>query len=158
MKMKNILPILLVLPGMAFGATRGSESEARVGMMSRGSQAAARLSLGATDVKVMTQLVPSVSPSVANNVSKNESVSVPVEVDTPAVTTSIVAEETVTTASSVDCRDAYRSCMDEFCLLDESQGERCACSNNIDLAKGKLKTILAIQAEADKLFSEGVER
>ena len=158
--MKNILPILLVLPGMAFGATRGNESEARVGMMSRGSQAAARLSLGATDVKVMTQLVPSVSPSAANNVSKNESVSAPAVIDTPApvVTTPVVVEEAVATTSSGDCRDAYRSCMDEFCLLDESQGERCACSNNIDLAKGKLRTILAIQAEADKLFSEGVER
>ena len=60
--------------------------------------------------------------------------------------------------ASSDCRDAYRECMDEFCLLDESQGERCACSDNIDKAKSKIQAILDIQSEADKLFNEGVER
>ena len=60
--------------------------------------------------------------------------------------------------NSDSCRDAYRSCMDQFCLLDESQGERCACSENIELAKSKIKAVLAIQAEADKLYTEGVER
>ncbi|MBR0211983.1 MAG: hypothetical protein IJQ55_00065, partial [Alphaproteobacteria bacterium] len=48
--------------------------------------------------------------------------------------------------------------MDSFCLLEESQGERCACSNNINSAKSKIKAVLDIQAEADKLFTEGVER
>lgn len=60
--------------------------------------------------------------------------------------------------SSGDCRDAYRECMDNFCLLDESQGERCACSENIDAAKSKIQEVLKIQEEADKLFTEGVER
>ena len=57
-----------------------------------------------------------------------------------------------------ECRDAYRECMDNFCLLDESQGERCACSDNINSAKSKIQEILEIQEEADKLFTEGVER
>ena len=57
-----------------------------------------------------------------------------------------------------DCREKYRECMDNFCLLDESQGERCACSDNINRAKSKLREVLDIQAEADKLFTEGVER
>ena len=34
-----------------------------------------------------------------------------------------------------NCRDAYRQCMDEFCLLDESEGYRCACSDNINKSK-----------------------
>ena len=59
---------------------------------------------------------------------------------------------------TADCREAYRQCMDEFCLLDESQGERCACSDNINRAKSKIQEILDIQSEADKLFTEGVER
>ena len=48
--------------------------------------------------------------------------------------------------------------MDAFCLLDESQGERCACSDNIEKAKSKIQAVLDVQAEADKLFDEGVER
>lgn len=62
------------------------------------------------------------------------------------------------TEDSADCRAAYRDCMDQFCLLDESQGERCACSDNIEYAKSKIKAVLDIQAEADKLYTEGVER
>lgn len=72
--------------------------------------------------------------------------------------TKSVASESLDSGLATDCRDAYRECMDNFCLLDESQGERCACSNNINRAKSKLKEVLDIQAEADKLFTEGVER
>ena len=56
------------------------------------------------------------------------------------------------------CRDAYRQCMDEFCLLDESEGYRCACSDNINKSKDLIQEIQKIQAEADKLYTEGVER
>ena len=75
--------------------------------------------------------------------------------------TSATEEKTSTKEAeqpAADCRDAYRECMDNFCLLDESQGERCACSDNINRAKSKLQEVLDIQAEADKLFTEGVER
>ena len=56
------------------------------------------------------------------------------------------------------CREAYRNCMDEFCLLDESEGYRCACSDNINKSKDLIQEIQKIQAEADKLYTEGVER
>lgn len=59
---------------------------------------------------------------------------------------------------SKDCRDAYRECMDEFCLLDESEGYRCACSSNIEKSKPLIQEIQKIQSEADKLYTEGVER
>ncbi len=62
------------------------------------------------------------------------------------------------TATNGNCREAYRSCMDEFCLLDESEGGRCACSSNINKSKSLIKEIQSIQAEADKLYTEGVER
>ncbi len=125
MKIINILPLLLLVPSVTFGATRG-DAGARVGV-SRETYAAAR------------------APSIAG-------VSV------------VAAGEKNTTVStdsgegSADCRDAYRECMDNFCLLDESQGERCACSDNIEYAKSKIKAVLDIQAEADKLYTEGVER
>ncbi len=60
--------------------------------------------------------------------------------------------------ASTDCRDAYRKCMDEFCLLDESEGNRCACSANIHQSKSLIQEIQKIQAEADSLYTEGVER
>ena len=59
---------------------------------------------------------------------------------------------------SSDCRDAYRACMDEFCMLDESEGYRCACSSNIESSKSLIQEIQKIQEEADKLYTEGVER
>jgi len=57
-----------------------------------------------------------------------------------------------------DCRAAYRACMDEFCLLDESEGYRCACSDNINKSKDLIQEIQKIQSDADKLYTEGVER
>lgn len=60
--------------------------------------------------------------------------------------------------SSSDCREAYRTCMDEFCLLDEGEGYRCACSDNIHKSKSLIQEIQKIQEEADKLYTEGVER
>lgn len=68
-----------------------------------------------------------------------------------------VPEEDKPTGSK-DCRESYRECMDEFCLLDESEGYRCACSSNINKSKSLIKEILSIQEEADKLYTEGVER
>ena len=66
--------------------------------------------------------------------------------------------ESVKGSSAKDCREAYRSCMDEFCLLDESEGYRCACSDNIYNSKSLIQEIQKIQEEADKLYTEGVER
>ncbi len=74
------------------------------------------------------------------------------------VTTTTVATEPAPVVGSSDCREAYRECMDSFCLLDESEGARCACSDNIYISKDLIQEIQAIQAEADNLYTEGVER
>ena len=161
MKIIRLLPILLVLPSVVFGATREG-SQARVGV-GRMSQAGAR-SVDVSKVKSTMKEVEDVEeyddyyesyedyaePSSAEASGPNKM---------PTVGGSIneVASSSEPVWSS-DCREAYRECMDSFCLLDESQGERCACSDNIYAAKSKIKTVLAIQAEADKLFTEGVER
>ena len=137
MKIFSVLALLMVTPGVAFGAGR-ADSVVRVGA-NRGAQAGARMA-GRV-----------VNSTVENNAG--------------ATTQSGAAESSDAGLASgsdsgvgADCRDAYRECMDNFCLLDESQGERCACSDNINRAKSKLKEVLDIQAEADKLFTEGVER
>ena len=128
MKLFSVASLLLVLPGLAFGAGR-SESVVRAGA-NRVAQSGVRMAGRAVSAGTTTQSGAAESGAV-------------VEVDS---------------GSAADCRESYRECMDNFCLLDESQGERCACSDNIDRAKSKLKEVLDIQAEADKLFSEGVER
>ena len=141
MKFMKILPILLTVPSVVYGASR-ADSSARIGMV-RNNQAGARM--------------PAVSGSAVVQTATGE-VSTTVASKTAKETVSVAGVTTTTTSVGGDCRDAYRACMDSFCLLDESQGERCACSDNIDLAKNKIKAVLDIQAEADKLYSEGVER
>lgn len=148
MKTIKLLPLFLLAPIVAFGASRG-DGEARVGM-NRNSQAAARM------------------PGIASKISSpgHESGAVVTAAMVAAANQNVVTESSGSStnvgtdqeSSSSDCRDAYRECMDNFCLLDESQGERCACSDNIERAKSKINEVLKIQEEADKLFTEGVER
>lgn len=153
MKIMKFLPVLLVIPSVVFAASRGDTS-ARVGM-SRGSQAGARMSVSAADVKeIASKATSSAKEEDVEDVDEVEEV---VEKKTTKTSTKKSAKAAESEGSS-DCRDSYRECMDSFCLLDESQGERCACSDNIEKAKSKIKAVLAIQAEADKLFNEGVER
>lgn len=156
MKIIKFLPVLLVFPMVVYGASR-SDSTVRVGMV-RTNQAGARL--------------PSISGAILGTGARSDTVQ-DTELSSVTAETSAVSGNTdgktekqsagdsdaeTTVVASSDCREAYRACMDDFCLLDESQGERCACSDNIELAKSKIKTVLAIQAEADKLYTEGVER
>ncbi|MFQ6703519.1 MAG: hypothetical protein ACLRFP_00325 [Alphaproteobacteria bacterium] len=159
MKNIKILPLLLLLPTVAFGATRG-DSSTRVGV-TRVSQAAARIPAITTVAPVQTAHSVSV-PANKNTTVTTTSNTVQTNNETVQTQTESVdvAEEPETTSSETpqNCRDAYRQCMDEFCLLDESQGERCACSDNINSAKDKINAVLAIQEEADKLYTEGVER
>lgn len=142
MKKIKLFPLLLLFPAVALAASRG-DSSVRVGV-TRGSQAAARASGVVTAATVQAAQSSAQNTAPVSNASGNSGA----EADT--------SESTETTLG--DCREAYRKCMDEFCLLDESQGERCACSDNINAAKSKINAVLAIQAEADKLFTEGVER
>ena len=142
---KFLLPVLLAVPVVAFGATRG-DSAARVGV-GRPSQAGARMSISAAMVAEAKEQAGEAAAPVNQNVSAGDNV---VSVSSVATTSG--------TSDSAGCRESYRECMDSFCLLDESQGERCACSDNIERSKTKIKQILDIQAEADELFTEGVER
>ncbi|MCL2331131.1 MAG: hypothetical protein FWC61_01145, partial [Proteobacteria bacterium] len=60
--------------------------------------------------------------------------------------------------NSATCREAYRQCMDDFCLMDESEGLRCACSDNINASKSLIKSITDVQQQAEDLYTTGVER
>ena len=163
MNVKNILAILCLFPSLAFGAER--TEEARVGV-NRMSQAAAR----------MPNMVINTSQTSTSSVNTNNSDAVQVTKPSTVTDGSSITNEVTESASNTDtsnsvqeivtvveetngnCRDAYRECMDLFCLLDESEGARCACSSNIEQAKPLIQEIQEIQAEADKLYTEGVER
>ncbi len=132
MKIRIFALLLCMVPCVASSAVR--DETARIGV-GRVSMAAAR------------------NFSVANLSSPKDNSSSSGVVVTPGENTNPVTVET-----NENCRDAYRACMDEFCLLDESEGGRCACSANINKSKKLIKEIQDIQAEADKLYTEGVER
>ena len=151
MKLGLFLGLLCLLPGFAGAATR-DDSAVRVGV-SHVSQAGVHApnmspNLSSTSTSMPTLNVnPGVTrPSAGGESSKPEA----------GGTSDENKDDSVVTSQS--CRDAYRACMDEFCLLDESEGNRCACSSNINQSKSLIQEIQEIQEEADKLYTEGVER
>ena len=151
MKTIKILPLLFLMPMAAFAAVR-SDGTVRVGM-NRNSQATARMpGMAGKIVSTNNSSAGVITAQMVEEASKQSTSS------TVAGTTVNASSDAVVSVSSGDCRDTYRECMDNFCLLDESQGERCACSDNIERAKSKISEVLKIQEEADKLFTEGVER
>ena len=57
-----------------------------------------------------------------------------------------------------NCREAYEECMDLFCLFDEHEGDRCMCDDQINAKRTRIQAIENRQKEAERLFTEGVER
>ena len=161
MKLKIILITMCMVPVMASAADR---SEARIGV-NRVSQAATRApttvknlgvpdgnsvpSVSTTIVELADFTAPSPSPATPSPKPKTKPADVTETTEPPKVSEPV---------APVSCRESYRNCMDEFCLLDESEGARCACSANIDQSKKIIQDILKIQEDAEKLYSEGVER
>ena len=152
MNLKRFLAIFLMFPMTAIAVDRSCNTGADTGRVSvvRPSQAAARMPsmtvgsggsmitpAGNTTVKLPT----TTTPMITNPGTSNPGTST--EPETP---------------DTGNCRTAYRDCMDDFCLLDESEGYRCACSANIDQSWALIQEIQKIQSEADNLYTEGVER
>ena len=155
MKIRILATLLVLVPGMAFAVARNGN--ARVGVQ-RVSMAASRMpsanTNAATTQKKTQGTTMTVNPGAANVVAEDV-----VEEEVAEVSTEVSVDVgTVQATNSGDCREAYRACMDEFCLLDESEGYRCACSSNINKSKSLIQEIQKIQEEADKLYTEGVER
>ena len=153
MKIRILAALLVLVPGMSFAAVR--DSNARVGVQ-RVSMAGARAPNISANITTASGGKANGNPTMSSKVS-SAAVEVADEVD---VAEEIVVSEEVGSAApkTGNCREAYRACMDEFCLLDESEGYRCACSSNINQSKDLIQEIQKIQEEADKLYTEGVER
>ena len=122
--------------------------------------------VGVQRVSMAGARAPNITTASGGNVngnptmsSKVSSVAVEVADEVDVAEEFVVSEEVGSAAPKTgNCREAYRACMDEFCLLDESEGYRCACSSNINQSKDLIQEIQKIQEEADKLYTEGVER
>lgn len=148
MKLVSFFTLLCAVPSLAFGATRDADS-VRVGVT--------RMSMaGARSPNMVANLQPTMTtkPATATGGATNGAVAT---LPANSSTTPVVTDEKNDTKTS-DCRTAYRTCMDEFCLLDESEGRRCACSSNIEQSKTLIQEIQKIQSDADNLYTEGVER
>ncbi len=152
MKFKNIAVLLCLMPVVAFGAERASSS-VRVGIIRTNKNAGMEqrlpslTSITTKNIPQPTQPAPAPAPTPAPT---------PTPVPTPTPTPE--PEPVVEPTRPADCRDVYRSCMDDFCLLDETEGGRCACSDNIEKSKPLIQEIQKIQREADDLYTTGVER
>ncbi|MBE6460292.1 MAG: hypothetical protein E7007_00090 [Alphaproteobacteria bacterium] len=153
MKTRILVTLLVLIPGVSFAVARSDN--ARVGVQ-RVSMAGMRSPNVSANVSSLAGAKVNPTMTVKNASAVEE------EVGGEEYVVEDVDEDVVTQASpvpnSANCRDAYRACMDEFCLLDESEGYRCACSSNINQSKELIQEIQKIQEEADKLYTEGVER
>ncbi|MBO4582497.1 MAG: hypothetical protein J5714_00370 [Alphaproteobacteria bacterium] len=154
MKIKILSVILALLPCVGFAATRNGETVDGVG---RFGIRAPSLSIGPA-VKTKNLNAPkNTTNSATNNAGSGTTTTETVAEEEPVVSES--AEAIVTANVGPDeCRAAYRECMDDFCLLDESEGGRCSCSDNIKQSKSLIQEIQEIELAAEKQYTEGVER
>ncbi len=147
MKIRTFALILALFPCVSMAAERSTAARVSVGR--GGAQAAARMP---------TMVANAGSINASKNISKP---SVKVESgdkgDSGDSGNNNDSSSETSPAPSANCRDAYRECMDQFCLLDESEGYRCACSDNVHASDSILAEIQKIQDDASKLYTEGVE-
>lgn len=69
-----------------------------------------------------------------------------------------VAAATENTTVDKECQDAFYGCMDTFCMLDNTSGGRCQCSDRgkeLDLV---LEEIMKLDEQSLAMATEGVER
>ena len=109
MKIRIFALLLCIVPFVADAETARDET--------------ARASVGRVSMAVMRSVGSKSVDVVSSSESKNIA---------PSGNNNNVVPETVTQQT---CREAYRACMDEFCLLSDGEGERCACSSNIEKSK-----------------------
>ena len=133
---KKILWLCLValVPCLAFAATR--DGAGRIGIRNN--------AYGTNNVQRMQSVPKSSVVAVEEKVAVSDS--------------TVESETEKDLLDDEACRDAYRECMDEFCQLDESEGGRCSCSDNIKQSKSLIQEIQKIQQEAETLYTEGVEQ
>lgn len=150
MKIKTIALVLCLLPLAGWAAERATNS-VRVGMQGQ------RMSMPNVATAAKTKKV-SGKATVEKRVATTTSKDTADDEDDDTTETESTTKDSSSKTSDANCREAYRQCMDDFCLLDETEGGRCACSDNIAKSKKLIQEIQKIQAEADELYTTEVER
>jgi len=69
-----------------------------------------------------------------------------------------VSTATANTVISQECQDAYFGCMDAFCMLDNTSGGRCQCSDKNVTLNSVLDEIIKLDEQSYQLATVGVER
>jgi len=69
-----------------------------------------------------------------------------------------VAKATENTTVSKECQDAFNGCMDTFCMLDNTSGGRCQCSDRNKELDLVLEEIMKLDEQSLAMATEGVER
>jgi len=69
-----------------------------------------------------------------------------------------VKSATGNTVVSQECQDAYYGCMDAFCMLDNTSGGRCQCSDRNAELNSVLEEIMKLDEQSLAMATEGVER
>lgn len=151
MKIKNLALMLCLLPIAAWAATGGNN--ARVGMTRSNSASGVRMSAVSNIVTKKVAAAPVVEQRSGASVASTQEEATEEDYEEEEV-----VEETKKEITPENCREFYQACMDDFCLLDETEGSRCACSDNIEKSKSLIQQIQKIQSEADDLYTTGVER
>lgn len=154
MKFTLLLALMALLPSGGYASSRAG-TDARVSAIRMPTMGAARLP-NAT-IKTTTQSSGNTNTDSGNG-SGTDNSGGNTDTGTNDDNTTSSGDTGGTVVDAATCREKYRQCMDELCLLDESEGYRCACSDNINRSKSLILEIQNIQEEADKLYTEGVER
>ena len=154
MNIKILSVILAVLPCVGFAATTRNNSADGAG---RFGIRAPSLSIGPA---VKSKNINVQKSNTSSNVATTNTTNVTSEAVVESEPVASESAETIVSANvgPDECRAAYRECMDDFCLLDESEGGRCSCSDNIKQSKSLIQEIQEIELAAEKQFTEGVER
>ena len=156
MKVRILFVILAVLPCVGVAATRdnGAAGAGRFGIR------APSLSIGpAVKSKNINAVVkPATNTTNTANVANETPAESAVDAEPEPVASESAEAIVAANVGPDECRAAYRECMDDFCLLDESEGGRCSCSDNIKQSKSLIQEIQEIELAAEKQFTEGVER
>ena len=146
MKFYLVAAVCCLLPAVAFAADRTS---ARVRAVQNGAQniasrAAAVTRPTAVAARSATAIVSrSATPQtsvVQRSVIKQRTSAIPVTVQKEKRSVTAARAATVPVQTDVEtlgdgyvaCRDAYFSCMDQFCALRDEQYKRCMCSSRLD--------------------------
>ena len=107
----------------------------------------------------------SATPVARNTVARSATTSQPAVKARAAVTTqkvinsgTKVATAVKNTAVSEECQNKYYGCMDAFCMLDNTSGGRCVCSNKNAELDDILAEIEKIDQQSYQMATYGVEK